>query len=48
VLPQVQVVEFNGMGHMGPITHPQVVNEAISRFLDEATPSFERTADDGC
>ena len=48
VLPQVQVVEFNGMGHMGPITHPEVVNQAISRFLEEATPSFERTADDGC
>jgi pimeloyl-ACP methyl ester carboxylesterase len=34
VLPQVQTVEFKGMGHMGPITHPEVVNEAISRFLE--------------
>ena len=32
-LPQVQVVEFEGLGHMGPITHPEVVNEAISAFL---------------
>ena len=32
-LPQVQVVEFNGMGHMGPITHSEAVNEAIFRFL---------------
>lgn len=32
-LPQVQVVEFEGLGHMGPITHPQIVNEAISRFV---------------
>jgi len=32
-LPQVQVVEFEGLGHMGPITHPEVVNEAISGFL---------------
>jgi pimeloyl-ACP methyl ester carboxylesterase len=33
-LPQVQVVEFSSMGHMGPITHPEVVNDAISRFLE--------------
>jgi len=33
VLPQVEVVEFEGLGHMGPLTHPEVVNEAISRFL---------------
>ncbi|MCY1547708.1 hypothetical protein D9M68_837780 [compost metagenome] len=34
-LPQVQVVEFEGVGHMGPITHAQVVNQAISRFLEQ-------------
>ncbi len=34
VLPQVEVVEFEGMGHMGPITHPQIVNEAIYHFLE--------------
>ena len=33
-LPQVQVVEFEGLGHMGPVTHSKVVNEAISRFLE--------------
>lgn len=33
-LPQVQVVEFEGLGHMGPITHAQRVNEAILRFLE--------------
>ena len=32
-LPRVQVVEFDGLGHMGPITHPEVVNAAIARFL---------------
>jgi pimeloyl-ACP methyl ester carboxylesterase len=36
-LPKVQVVEFNGMGHMGPVTHPEVVNDAISRFLEPAS-----------
>lgn len=34
-LPQVQVVEFEGLGHMGPITHPEVVNKAISVFLEQ-------------
>jgi pimeloyl-ACP methyl ester carboxylesterase len=32
-LPQVEVVEFEGIGHMGPITHPEQVNAAIARFL---------------
>jgi pimeloyl-ACP methyl ester carboxylesterase len=35
-LPRVQVVEFSGVGHMGPITHPEPVNEAISRFLEQS------------
>ena len=33
-LPRVDVIEFKGLGHMGPVTHPDVVNEAISRFLE--------------
>jgi pimeloyl-ACP methyl ester carboxylesterase len=33
-LRRVEVVEFEGLGHMGPVTHPEVVNEAISRFLE--------------
>jgi pimeloyl-ACP methyl ester carboxylesterase len=33
-LPQVEVVEFKNLGHMGPITHPDVVNETIGRFLE--------------
>ena len=34
-LPRVEVLELEKLGHMGPITHPDVVNEAIARFLDE-------------
>lgn len=34
-LQHVQVIEFDGMGHMGPITHAEVVNEAIVRFLEQ-------------
>ena len=32
-LPRVQVMEFEGLGHMGPMTHPQQVNKATSDFL---------------
>jgi len=33
-LPQVEVLEFDDLGHMGPITHPEPVNEAIAQFLE--------------
>jgi pimeloyl-ACP methyl ester carboxylesterase len=33
-LPRVELVEFDELGHMAPITDPEPVNEAIARFLD--------------
>ncbi|MFA6262590.1 MAG: alpha/beta hydrolase [Bacteroidia bacterium] len=33
-LPDVQVVEFPELGHMGPVTDPGPVNDAIAAFLD--------------
>lgn len=33
-LPRVEVVEFEGLGHMGPVTHPETVNETVCRFLE--------------
>jgi pimeloyl-ACP methyl ester carboxylesterase len=33
-LPHVEVVEFENLGHMGPVTHPDLVNEAIGHFLE--------------
>jgi pimeloyl-ACP methyl ester carboxylesterase len=33
VLPDVRRVEFPGLGHMGPVTNPQPVNEAVAAFL---------------
>jgi len=36
VLPNVEVIELDGLGHMGPVTHPQIVNEAIVDFLQES------------
>jgi pimeloyl-ACP methyl ester carboxylesterase len=32
-LPRVEGVDFDGLGHMGPVTHPRLVNETIDRFL---------------
>lgn len=36
VLPRVQVVEFPGLGHMAPVTHPEAINAAVAKFLSEA------------
>jgi pimeloyl-ACP methyl ester carboxylesterase len=34
VLPKVEVVELEGLGHMGPVTHPDTVNPLICRFME--------------
>lgn len=36
VLPCVRTVEFPGLGHMAPVTHPELVNAEIAKFLREA------------
>lgn len=33
VLPQVTVMKLPGLGHMGPVTHPDIVNDAIVDFM---------------
>ena len=33
-LPRVTHVEFAGLGHMAPVTHPDAVNAEIERFLN--------------
>jgi pimeloyl-ACP methyl ester carboxylesterase len=35
-LPRVELVEFEKLGHMGPVTHPEKVNETIRPFLEKA------------
>lgn len=42
-LPEVEVVEFEGVGHMGPITHPDTINETIAGFL-QAEPLLLQVA----
>jgi len=41
-LPRVHSIEFEGLGHMGPVTHPEVVNSVISQFLERHRP-FHRS-----
>jgi pimeloyl-ACP methyl ester carboxylesterase len=33
-LPRVKLVELQGMGHMGPVTHPETVNAIIADFVE--------------
>ena len=33
-LPRVEILEFDKLGHMGPVTHPDPVNDAIRKFLE--------------
>jgi pimeloyl-ACP methyl ester carboxylesterase len=33
-LPRVTVIEIEGVGHMGPVTHPERVNALIERYLE--------------
>jgi pimeloyl-ACP methyl ester carboxylesterase len=35
VLPNAEFVEFENLGHMGPVTHPERVNEVIREFLEK-------------
>jgi pimeloyl-ACP methyl ester carboxylesterase len=35
-LPHVKHVHFQNLGHMGPITHPEIINQAIDEFLTES------------
>jgi pimeloyl-ACP methyl ester carboxylesterase len=39
VLPRVTEVEIDGVGHMGPVTHPDRVNALIERYLTDGLPS---------
>ena len=32
-MPHIEFLEFDGVGHMGPVTHPELVNAAIADFL---------------
>jgi len=42
-LPNVELIEFEELGHMGPVTHPGVVNLVIARFLHLAGHALEES-----
>jgi pimeloyl-ACP methyl ester carboxylesterase len=47
-LPRVELVEFENLGHTGPVTHPDLVNEAIGQFLErveQQCPTTTRLCD---
>jgi pimeloyl-ACP methyl ester carboxylesterase len=35
VLPNAEVAELAGLGHMAPVTDPEAVNPVICRFLEK-------------
>lgn len=39
-VPRWRFVELAGLGHMGPLTHPEVVNAHIAAFLENIRLSF--------
>jgi pimeloyl-ACP methyl ester carboxylesterase len=43
-LPGARVVELDGLGHMGPITHPELVDAAIASFLAQNVEQFSKAA----
>jgi pimeloyl-ACP methyl ester carboxylesterase len=43
-IPRITVRELEGVGHMAPITHPDVVNRAIVGHLDAAGYAPRRSA----
>lgn len=34
LVPHAELIELPGLGHMGPVTHPDAVNGAVSAFLE--------------
>ena len=33
-LPRVELLELDDLGHMGPVTHPDMVNDVIAQYLE--------------
>ena len=39
LLPDVRVIQYEKLGHMGPVTHPEIVNPDIERHLVRLLPA---------
>jgi pimeloyl-ACP methyl ester carboxylesterase len=47
-LRRVEIVEFENLGHMGPVTHPDTVNEVIEQFLERHNFEVADRGGPGC
>jgi len=43
-LPRAEVTEFDGLGHLGPITHPERVDAAVEAFLSERSQPWAQSS----
>ncbi len=43
-LPRAEVIEFDGLGHLGPITHPERVDAAVEAFLSERSQPWAQSS----
>ena len=41
VLPDVELLQMPKMGHMGPITHREIVNDQIEVFIRSQVSTFD-------
>lgn len=44
LLPRAEVLELDGLGHLGPVTHPERVDAAVEAFLSQRSTQWERTS----
>ncbi len=42
LLPRARVLELDGLGHLGPITHPERFDAAVEAFLLQRSTQWER------
>jgi hypothetical protein len=41
--PVVLCIEFQSLGHLGPITHPERVDDAVEAFLSERSQPWAQS-----
>ena len=42
--PRAEGIEFDGLGHLGPITHPERVDAAVEAFLSERSQPWAQSS----
>ena len=44
LMPDISLQRLSGLGHMGPLTHGEIVNRHIERFIQSRSTAFNRPA----